>query len=91
MLALMLIDAVDPRYGGAPDPDDERRRRWQPVDRRVLVSFMGSLTCLAVGSVLEPAAAIGFDLAAAGFCYAGVRAAWPRDRRADGTADRGAS
>lgn len=85
MFALMLIDAVDPRYGGAPDPDEERRRRWEPVDRRVLMSFLGSFTCIAVGSVTEPAAtAVGFHLAAAGFCYAGVRAAWPRVRQDKG-------
>jgi len=90
MFALMLIDAVDPRYGGSPDPDDERRRRWEPVDRRVLLSFTGSFTCITVGSVLEPGAAfVGFNLAAAMFCYAGVRAAWPRGgRHANGPADR---
>ena len=75
LLSFMLVDAADPRYGGAPDPDDERRRRWQPVDRRVLLPFVGSFSCLAVSGVTEPAVTLGLVGAAVGFLYMGARAA----------------
>lgn len=75
MLALMLIDAVDPRYGGSPDPDDERRRRWQPMNRRVSLPFIGSVACLIGSAVSTPETAYGLTLIASGLCLYGAKAA----------------
>ncbi len=92
MFALMLIDAVDPRYGGSPDPDDERDRRWQPIDKRVSLPFFGSVACLiAAAAIPTPEAHYGLTLAASGLCLYGARAALASrtqdaaggDRRAD--------
>ena len=84
MLALMLIDAVDPRYGGSPDPDDERRRRWQPMDKRITVPFIGSAGCLIASAVTSPEASVGFVVAAVGLCAYGARAALAPRNRATG-------
>ncbi|CAA9467881.1 MAG: hypothetical protein AVDCRST_MAG38-895 [uncultured Solirubrobacteraceae bacterium] len=80
----MLIDAVDPRYGGSPDPDDERRRRWEPMDKRVTVPFLGSAVCFIVSSVsTTPEAHYGLTLAASGLGLIAARAALTgRDGRA---------
>ncbi len=81
MLSLMLIDAVDPRYGGSPDPDDERRRRWQPMDRRITLPFLGSASCLIASAVTSPEASAGLTFAAVGLCAYAARAALAtRDR-----------
>ena len=81
MLALMLIDAVDPRYGGSPDPDDERRRRWQPMDRRITVPFLGSASCLIASAVTSPETSAGLTVAAVALCAYAARAALaPRNR-----------
>jgi hypothetical protein len=77
----MLIDVADPRYGGAPDPDEERRRRWEPMDRKVLMPFLGCVSCLVASSVTEPAVTAGLTAAAVGFCFTAARAALPRNRR----------
>ncbi len=75
----MLVDVADPRYGGAPDPDDERRKRWQPIERRVSLPFLGSLGCLiAASSGSSDGLAYGFTAAALALSFAGARAAWPR-------------
>ena len=74
----MLIDAVDPRYGGSPDPDDERWRRWQPMDKRILWPALGSVACLIVSGVGSDEAAYGFTLAAAGLCAYAAQAARPK-------------
>lgn len=87
VLALMLIDAADARYGGAPDPDDERRRRWEPMDRKVLVPFLGSASCLIAGSVTDPAITVGLTVAAMGLCFTGARAALSRNRRRANASD----
>lgn len=84
MLALMLIDAADPRYGGSPDPDDERRRRWQPMDRRVSLPFLGSASCLIASAVATPAASYGLTLAASALCVYGARAALASRGRGNG-------
>lgn len=91
MLAFALIDAVDPRYGGSPDPDDERRRRWSPMDRRVSLPFLGSATCLVASAVIAPPAGVGLTIAALGLCYMGARAAvGSRDSREDADGPGGA-
>ena len=77
MLMLMLIDAVDPRYGGSPDPDDERRRRWQPMDKRITLPFIGSASCFIMSAVTPPEASIGLTVAAVGLCVFAARAALP--------------
>ena len=78
---LMLIDTADPRYGGAPDPDEERRRRWEPISLRILLPVTGSLGCLIVSAVTEPFIALVLNLAAIVLCAVAVRAALPRRRR----------
>ncbi len=75
MLSLMLIDAVDPRYGGSPDPDDERRRRWQRPDKRITLPFLGSAGCLIASAVASPEATYGLTVAAVGLCAYAARAA----------------
>ena len=75
MLSLMLIDAVDPRYGGSPDPDDERRRRWQPLDKRITLPFLGSAGCLIASAVASPEVTYGLTFAAVGLCAYAARAA----------------
>lgn len=87
-MLLMLIDAVDPRYGGSPDPDDERRRRWQPTERRILWPAIGSVACLIMSGVGSDEAAYGFTLAAAGLCAYAAQAARPK-RATDSPVDRG--
>ncbi len=77
-MLLMLIDAVDPRYGGSPDPDDERRRRWQPMDKHILWPAIGSVACLIVSGVGSDEAAYGFTLAAVGLCAYAAQAARPK-------------
>ena len=64
MLSFMLVDTPDPRYGGAPDPDDERERRWEPISRRLFVPAAGSMSCFllspfAGGAVASWALTIG--------------------------------
>lgn len=86
MLALMLIDVADPRYGGSPDPDDERRRRWERMDRRVSLPFLGSVACLIASAVSTPEAAYGLTLAASGLCLYAARAALA-NRPSDDTGD----
>lgn len=86
VLALMLIDAVDPRYGGSPDPDDERRRRWQPIDKRVSLPFLGSVACLVASAVSTPEVTYGLTLAASGLCLYAARAALA-NRGHDATGD----
>ena len=77
-MLLMLIDAVDPRYGGSPDPDDERWRRWQPMDKRILWPALGSVAFLIISGSGSDEAAYGFTLAAAGLCAYVVQAARPK-------------
>lgn len=86
MLSLMLIDAADPRYGGCPDPDDERRRRWEPMDKRVSLPFLGSAVCLISSAVATPEAAFGLTVTASGLCLYAARAALAARRR-DATGD----
>ncbi len=74
----MLLDAADPRYGGSPDPDDERRRRWQPLDKRIVLPAMGSVACLIGAGVSGPEVAYGLTFAAAGLCGYMIRAARPQ-------------
>ena len=47
-MLFMLIDTRDPRYGAGPDPDEERKRRWEPVSRQLFVPAAGSISCFVV-------------------------------------------
>lgn len=92
-MMLMLVDIADSRYGGAPDPDGEREKRWETADRRVTLPFAGAFTCLvAAGGGTSPEAVYGFTAAAVGLAFMGTRAALAeraRDRRAAAQDDMG--
>jgi hypothetical protein len=75
---LMLIDTPDPRYGGAPDPDEERERRWQPVSRRIFLPVAGSLSCVIVSGSTAPLVTYLLNVVAIALCLYAMRAAWPR-------------
>ena len=75
----MLVDVADPRYGGAPDPDDERRKRWQPIERRISLPFLGSFGCLiAASSGASDGLTYALTASALALSLLGARAAWPR-------------
>jgi hypothetical protein len=73
---LMLIDTPDPRYGGSPDPDEERERRWEPVGARIFVPAAGSMSCLILSGVTSRGVSYALDLLAVLLCLALARAAW---------------
>jgi hypothetical protein len=75
-----LISTPDPRYGGAPDPDEERERRWEPVNWRISVSMTLSLICLIVSGATPRAVTVALNVAAVGLCLYAMRVAWPRSR-----------
>jgi hypothetical protein len=74
---LGLISTPDPRYGGAPDPDEERERRWEPINWRISVSATVSLLCLIVSGTTPPAVTVLLHVAAIGLCAYVMRLAWP--------------
>ena len=77
---LGLINTPDPRYGGAPDPDDERERRWQPISRRISVPVCLSILALIVSPQTPIAVSVVLNVAAIALCAYAVRQAWaPRD------------
>ena len=82
----MLIDTADPRYGGSPDPDDERERRWQPVSRRIFLPMAGALSCTIISGLTTPHVAYALNIVAIVLALFAIRAAWPRRGRpgADG-------
>lgn len=75
---LGLISTPDPRYGGAPDPDEERERRWEPINWRISVSMTASLLCLIVSGTTSAAVTILLHIAAIALCAYGMFVAWPR-------------
>jgi hypothetical protein len=75
---LMLIHTADGRYGGAPDPDDERVRRWEPISLRIFLPIAGSLSCIIISAGTGPALSYALDVAAIALCLCFVRAAWPK-------------
>ena len=77
---LMLIHTSDGRRGG-PDPDEERRRRWEPISLRILLPVVASFACLIVGGVTPPAVTYALSALAVALCIDAAVAAWPRDRR----------
>jgi hypothetical protein len=83
---LGLISTPDPRYGGAPDPDEERERRWEPINWRISVSMTMSLICLIVSGATHGIATIALNLVAVGLCLYAIRVAWPSPKRRAGDA-----
>jgi len=77
---LGLISTPDPRYGGAPDPDEERERRWEPANWRISVSMAMSLMCLIVSGATPGVAAIALNVMAVVLCVYAMRLAWPTPR-----------
>jgi hypothetical protein len=78
---LGLISTPDPRYGGAPDPDEERERRWEPINWRISVSMTVSLICLIVSGATSGLVTVALNVAAVGLCIYAMRVAWPGPRR----------
>ncbi len=77
---LMLIDTSG-RYGGPPeepDPDEERRRRWEPMDRRVFVPVAGSFSCLILVAAVPPLVGYLLIVLALVLCIYAARQAMPR-------------
>jgi hypothetical protein len=79
---LGLISTPDPRYGGAPDPDEERERRWEPANWRISVSMTMSLICLIVSGATHGIATVALNVVAVGLCVYAMRVAWPSPRGA---------
>jgi hypothetical protein len=85
---LGLISTPDPRYRGGPDPDEERERRWEPINWRISVSMTLSLLCLIVSGTTPLAITVALNLIAVALCVYAMRLAWPpRRREADGEDD----
>ena len=84
---LGLISTPDPRYRGEPDPDEERERRWEPIDWRISVSLTLSLLCLIVSGTTPLAVTILLNVVAVALCAYGMRVAWPQRRRPAGDDD----
>jgi hypothetical protein len=82
---LGLISTPDPRYGGAPDPDEERERRWEPINWRISVSMTASLLCLIVSGATPTAITVVLHVSAIALCVYAMRIAWPSPR--DGQPD----
>jgi hypothetical protein len=80
---LGLISTPDPRYGGAPDPDEERERRWEPIDWRISVSMTASLLSLIVSGSTPPVVTILLHVSAVVLCAYAMRLAWPSRRSAE--------
>lgn len=81
----MFIDAAGPRYTGTPepDPDEERRRRWEPISNRILLPVVGSVFCVIFAGAAGALVSYALDLTAVALCFSAARAAWPqRDGRA---------
>jgi hypothetical protein len=81
-----LVSTPDPRYGGAPDPDEERERRWEPINWRISVSTAMSLMCLIVSGTTPAGVTVALNVAAIGLCLYAMRIAWPGPR-GDGADD----
>ena len=78
---LGLIKTPDPRYGGAPDPDDERERRWEPISGRISGPVTRALMALIVSAETPTAIAVVLNLSAIALCAYALWVAWPRRDR----------
>jgi hypothetical protein len=81
---LGLISTPDPRYGGAPDPDDERERRWEPISLRISLPMTASLLCLIVSGTTPGLVTVLLNVLAVALCAYAARAAWIAARQPDG-------
>jgi hypothetical protein len=76
---LGLIKTPDPRYGGgAPDPDEERERRWEPISRRISIPVFLSIMALIISPRTPVAVSVLLNVAAIALCAYAVRQAWPQ-------------
>jgi hypothetical protein len=76
---LGLINTPDPRYGGgAPDPDEERERRWEPISWRISVPVSLSLLAIIVSAETPTAVSVLLNVAAIALCAYAMYVAWPR-------------
>ena len=80
---LGLISTPDPRYGGAPDPDEEREHRWEPIDWRISVSMTVSLLSLIVSAATPAVITVLLHVVAVVLCIYAMRLAWPARRSAE--------
>jgi hypothetical protein len=80
---LGLISTPDPRYGGAPDPDDERERRWEPISLRISLPMTASILCLIVSGATPGVARVLLNVLAIALGAYAVRAAWLAARKSD--------
>jgi hypothetical protein len=85
---LGLISTPDPRYRGGPDPDEERERRWEPINWRISVSMTLSLLCLIVSGTTPLAITVLLNIGAIALCVYAMRIAWP-PRHQDAPGDDG--
>jgi hypothetical protein len=74
---LGLINTPDPRYGGAPDPDEERERRWEPISWRISVPVTLSLLAIIISAETPPVVSVLLNVAAIALCAYAMRVAWP--------------
>jgi hypothetical protein len=91
-MLFMLVDTPDPRHWGGFDPDEERKRRWEPISRRLFVPAAGSVSCLvlspSVGSRLASWALVAGGVAlCADFVRVSLRDVPQRDKRASAAGD----
>jgi len=75
---LGLIKTPDPRYGGAPDPDEERERRWEPISWRISVPVSLSLLAIIVSAETPAPVAVALNVLAIALCAYAMYVAWPR-------------
>jgi hypothetical protein len=78
---LGLISTPDPRYRGGPDPDEERERRWEPINWRISGSMTLSLLCLIVSGATPIAVTVALNIMAVALSVYAMRLAWPPPRR----------
>ncbi len=83
----MLIDASWRYGGGPPDPDEERDKRFQPMDKRVSIPFFAALASLSAAATAGSTEGVwGFTVAACALTAVGARYALKRDDRPAGGA-----
>jgi hypothetical protein len=76
---LGLIKTPDHRYGGgAPDPDEERERRWEPISWRISVPVTLSLLAIIVSAETPAAVRVLLNVAAIALCAYAMKVAWPK-------------
>jgi len=85
---LGLIKTPDPRYGGAPDPDEERERRWEPISWRISIPVTLSLLAIIVSAETPTAVSVLLNMTAIALCAYAMKVAWPRRDRDPAATDR---